>query len=318
MDEFTRLFGPEGTEIDFSRPSKKTQYPLLAPEPTDSLDEAVKKLEAIAKVVADGKSAAVFTGDLNATYGEWDAEVLAVEEMDHVQKMQYSRWKKGISLPVVDWKNNVEAIPSDQDALGRYKKRALAVAMVWGVPTASPENASWICSNLSYCKPLVFAVTRLQEKQRYLREKMTKIEEYELAERKTICHIKEVVKDAQNKQIRRIDQANAILQARENALNRKEAERNRAKNPIEHQPQAVDDPRLRPPEKYCAQAVGSEEERRADMAVIKKEPWDEAASKRPRKLSDPQEGPPINPPHGPKRQVQMGRRGGSRLGGSRA
>lgn len=318
MDEFTRLFGPEGTEIDFSRPSGKIQYPLLAPEPTDSLDEAVKKLEAIAKVVADGKSAAVFTGDLNATYGEWDAEVLAVEEMDHVQKMQYSRWKKGISLPAIDWKNNVKAIPSEQDALGRYKKRALAVAIVWGVPTASPENASWICSNLSYCKPLVFAVTRLQEKERYLREKMTKIEEYELAERKTIRHIKEVVKDAQKEQTRRIDQANTILQARENALNRKEAERKRAKDPIEHQPQVVGDPRLRPAVEHWAQVLGGGEERRADMMGVKNEPRDESASKRPRKLSDPREGPHIIPPRGPKRQVQMGRRGGSNLSSSRA
>lgn len=313
MDEFTRLFGPEGTEIDFSCPSVKSQFPLPVPQLTDTLDDAVKKLEAIAKVVADGKSAAVFTGHLNAT--QWDAEILAMETMDHVEKMQYIRWKKGISLPAIDWKNNVKEIPSGQDALCRYKVRAAAVAMVWGEPTASPENAAWICSNLPYCKPLVFAVTRLHDMERHVREKMTKIREYELAESKTISRVTDVVTHVLEERIRRVNQAKETLQAREKALNRKETERNNATDPIKHQQQEVGDPRLRPLEKHCA-TVGGEEDKRADG--VKKEPRDDSAGKRPRKLSDPQEfwGPPSNSPRGPKRlgrPVQMGRRGGSNL-----
>lgn len=324
MDEFTRLFGPEGTEIDFTRPSGnvKGQYPLPVPESTDDFDEALKKLEAIAKVVADGKSAAVCTGDLSALHGEWDAEILAMQAMDHVEKMQYSRWKKGVSLPAIDWKNNVKAIPSGHEALCRYKVRAAAVATVWGVPAASPENAAWICSNLPYCKPLVFAVTRLQGQEHQLKEKMKKSGEYELAEGKTIGRITGVVTDALNERIRRINQAKETLQARENALNRKEAERNSSKDPVKPQPQVVvSDPRLRPAtvEQRAQTAGGEEGKKRADTTVgaVKTEPWDHLANKRPRNLSDPHEGLPIVPPHGPKRPAQMGRRGGSSLTGSR-
>ena len=160
MDDFTSLFGPEGTEIDFSRSLGKA---LPIPGPNDNLDEALLKMEAIARVVAEGKSAAVYTGDLSATHKGWDAEILSIEAMDHAEKTQYSRWKKGISLPPVDWKNAVITIPSDEASISRYQQLAAAVALIWGVQTVSPQNASWIYNNLPYCKPLILAVTRLQE-----------------------------------------------------------------------------------------------------------------------------------------------------------
>lgn len=317
MDEFTRLFGPEGTEIDFSRPSGKSGYPLLVPEPTDDFDVVIKKVEAIAKVVVEGKSAAVFTGDLNATHGEWDAEVLAIEAMDHVEKMQYSRWKKGISLPAMDWNKNVKAIPADPEALSRYKIRAAAVARAWRVPAASPGNASWIFSNLPHCKPLISAVTKLQEKERYLTERTTKLGYYELAEGKTIRRVTDVVTDALNERVRRINRAKETLRARENALKRNEAARNSTKDQSKEQPKVVGDSRPRPEMENRAQTIGGEE-RRAETLGVKEEPWDNSAGKRPRNLSDTWEGPPINSPRGPKRTAQMGRRGGSfHLPGSR-
>lgn len=265
MDDFTSLFGPEGTEIDYSRPLAKVKYPLPIPGPKDSLDDALQKMEAIARVVAEGKSAAVFTGDLSATHKGWDAEILSIEAMDHAEKTQYSRWKKGLSLPAIDWKNNVITIPYDEDCISRYKHLAAAVALIWGVPTASPQNASWICSNLPYCKPLIFAVTRLQENERHLKEKMTKLEEYELAESKTIGRVTAVVTDTLNERIGRINQAKDILQARQNALHRKETEWNNAKDPIKHQPQVSSDLRLKPTVAHRVQITPNGEEKKADV-----------------------------------------------------
>ncbi|MCJ1465451.1 hypothetical protein MMC07_004069 [Pseudocyphellaria aurata] len=320
MDEFTKLFGPEGTEIDFSRPSDGNKsYLLPTPESTDNLDDAIKKLEAIAQVVADGKSAAVFTGELNETHGEWDAEILAIETMDPIQKKQYSHWKKGVSLPVIDWKNNVQAVPPGQEALSRcYKIRAAAVAMAWKVPTASPENASWICHNLPHCKPLVMALCRLQEKERYLKEKMAKVREYELAEGKIIARVSGIVTDTLNERIRQVNKAKEILQAREKALSRKEAERKSTSDPIHQQPLVLGDPRLRPLVKNCEQIAGSGVEKSSDMTGLKQEPLSPETGKRPRSASQPQEDQPAQTPRGPKRPAQMGRRGGLYLNGSRA
>lgn len=316
MDEFTKLFGPEGTEIDFSRPSdNKNSYLLPAPEATDSLEDAIKKLEAIAQVVVDGKSAAVFTGDLNDTHGQWDAEILAIEAMDPVQKMQYSRWKKGISLPVIDWKNNVQEVPPGYSRC--YQLRAAAVAVAWNVPTVSVENVSWIHHNLPHCKPLVVAVSRLHEKEHYLKAKMATIREYELAEGKTISRVSGVVTDALNERIRRINKAKEILQARENALGRKEVERKSIGDTIQQQPLVLADPRLRPLVKTCDQIAGGEE-KSSDVAGPKKEPKSPESSKRPRSLSHPREDLPLYSPRGPKRPAQMGRRAGPYLNGSRA
>ena len=75
---------------------------------------------------------------------------------------------------------------------------------------------------------------------------MIKLEEYELAEIKTIGRVTAVVVDTLNERIGRINQAKDILQARQNALHRKEAERNSAKDPIKHQLQVSSDQRLKP------------------------------------------------------------------------
>lgn len=311
MDEFTQLFGPNGNEIDFSRPTSKSPYPLPVPVPTEDLDLTIKKLEAIAQVVMEGRSAAVFTGDLNATHGEWDAEILAIEAMDHVEKMQYSRWKKGISLPAMDWNHNVKGLPTDSDALPRYKKRAAAIARVWGVKDTSLGNASWIWSNLPHCKPLIMAVGKLQDKERYLTERVTKVGCYELEEGKTIRRVIDAVTEALTERTRRIEQAQSILRSRENALKRNEARRNILKNPIRDPAQVVGDSRLRPVRENGEPSTGVGDERRVDISRVKEEPWDNSAGKRPRNPSDTWEGPPVNSPRGPKRPAQMGRRGGS-------
>ncbi|KAM4065996.1 hypothetical protein HRG_000155 [Hirsutella rhossiliensis] len=106
---------------------------------------ATAEMEALAKVVQDGKSLAAAT------------RAVDLASMTAREKDQYHVPKRGVvTLPPFDCVANRNPLPTGSGTL-TYSERAHAMDSVWKNKGATAENASWLEQNMNYMLRLVDA-----------------------------------------------------------------------------------------------------------------------------------------------------------------
>ncbi|RHZ60801.1 uncharacterized protein CDV56_105819 [Aspergillus thermomutatus] len=162
---------------------------LPVPSVDDDLETTAKKMGALAKVVSDGNSLALFTGLQLASQHLRDPESIAVSQMTPDERMQYEAWQRarkgrtrkntgvqaseetsnrGQKIPHdFDWVQNVAPVPDGAQSLKKFTQRAAAMDIIWDHQGATPENASWLTFNQPAILPLVKAVCRVRTAEKH-------------------------------------------------------------------------------------------------------------------------------------------------------
>jgi hypothetical protein len=162
---------------------------LPVPSVNDDLETTAKKMRALAQVVSDGNSLALFTGLQMASQHSRDPESIAVSQMTPDERWMYEAWQKSRKrrkrknpddqdseeaptrgrVPAVDfdWVKNVAPVPDGAQSLKKFTERAAAMDIVWDHQGATPENAAWLTFNLPAALPLVKAVSRVRNAEKH-------------------------------------------------------------------------------------------------------------------------------------------------------
>ncbi|QUP79400.1 hypothetical protein [Botryosphaeria dothidea bipartite mycovirus 1] len=240
--DFAAMFGGANENVDWQDDSGRAMPYLAVPEPTDDLETTARKLAALSQVVEQGKSLAVRTGFRKAAHQHRDPVDLAKLAMTPAERRQYEVWSAGVRMPDFDWGANRKEVPAGQGSQKRFEGRARAMGVIWGVDMATPENASWLTSNMNFALPLVIAVSKVEAARRELLGGGTELDEMELAEVQTAHKIVAVAMDNMNQVFARLRKISAdinhskdIIQAREHAIKSKMPHYKKRKDPINAQ-----------------------------------------------------------------------------------
>ena len=219
---FDDMFGGQYYGVDYVTRPDPCDNPLFLPELDDSMDDVAKKLKALADVVTEGLSVAVFTGFQKAAHPTMDAEAFAVMGMTPAEKLQYYAWKAGAMMPSINWNTSVLPVPQGSGSVKRLRLRAEAMMIIWGQEGLGPEHASWIVTNMTYLIPLIVAVAKVEGAKRDLLGGQS---EMDMAEVQTIHKAVAIASDRVNEEYlalrllsKSINASSKILQAREHAL----------------------------------------------------------------------------------------------------
>ncbi|RAL02060.1 uncharacterized protein BO80DRAFT_423974 [Aspergillus ibericus CBS 121593] len=238
---------------------------LPVPTDTDDLETTCTKLEELAKVVEQGNSLALFTGLKLATQRTRDPESVAKAQLTPDELMMYESWKamrmrqttrqsdgdgngngNGIhdddnnqngqseimQLPDFNWAENVAPVPQGAQSLKKFTRRAEAMDVVFGHEGATPENASWLTSNMIFMLPLVKAVTKVCNIGKHLENTsgdrhMRGLTDMEAAEVETVRRLVAIAGKNRTREMekihrltRSIQEAMLVLKARADALER--------------------------------------------------------------------------------------------------
>lgn len=202
------------------------------PSPTDDLETTAKKLEALADVVKQGSSLALYTGLKLSHPKPRDAESIAVSQMTAVELECYNDWKsKTTPVPSFDWGNNKSAVPTGHQSQKKFTRRAAAMDVVWGRDGATAEHASWLTTKMAFILPLVKAVSRVLTAEEHYRNdpmlKMGPMKAAEIETAKAIVYIAERNRERELQRIRgltrSISRSTSVLQSRTAGLKKSES-----------------------------------------------------------------------------------------------
>ncbi|PYI05317.1 hypothetical protein BO78DRAFT_371390 [Aspergillus sclerotiicarbonarius CBS 121057] len=226
---------------------------LPVPTETDDLEATFTKLEELAKVVKQGNSLALFTGLKLATQKARDPESVAKAQLTPHELMMYEAWKNMrtiqdtrqddggdckhdqdsrpvMNLPDFNWEENVAPVPQGAQSLKKFTRRAEAMDVVFGHQGATPENASWLTSNMISILPLIKAVTKVCNIGKHLEnsnsDRHTRdLTEMEAAEVETVRKLVAIAGKNRNREMakihrltRSIEEAMLVLRGRAEAL----------------------------------------------------------------------------------------------------
>lgn len=224
---FEEMFGPADDRVDYDDvPIKKDGF-LPIPKSTDSLEVIAEKLTALSMVVQRGASVAVYTDFIPPALDSLDAETTAIMAMTPMEKMQYDAWKAGAIMPPIDWEKNQAAPPRGKDSANRFARRAKAMNIIWKTDLATERHVAWVVDHAVFMLPIIKAVCRVEGAKRNLRVRMGP-SEMDMAEIHRIFLINAIttdrvneIKEAHLKLFEDIYNALEVLQARDDALKRK-------------------------------------------------------------------------------------------------
>ncbi|RLL95643.1 hypothetical protein CFD26_105823 [Aspergillus turcosus] len=225
---------------------------LPVPSVNDDLETTAKKMRALAKVVSDGNSLALFTGLQMASEHSRDPESIAVSQMTPDERFMYEAWQearkhrkrknpddqdseetsnRGRMVPAVDidWVKNVAPVPDGAQSLKKFTERAAAMDIVWDHQGATPENAAWLTFNLPAILPLVKAVCRVRTAEKHRQNNrdpsMRGLTDMEAAEVETVRKIVSLAERNRTRELekirkltRSITESAAVIKARIKAL----------------------------------------------------------------------------------------------------
>ncbi|EAW11629.1 uncharacterized protein ACLA_093280 [Aspergillus clavatus NRRL 1] len=221
---------------------------IPVPSVVDDLETTAKKMEALAKVVGDGNSLALWTGLKLASAHPRDPESIAKSQMTPPEIELYEAWQRaksrraenklnsevsqkapeteemGCPAPF-DWQKNVHPVPQGAQSLKKFTQRAQAMDIIWEHQGAMPEHASWLTFKCPEALPLVKAVCRVQNAEEHYRNNqdphtrgLTDMEAAEVETVRKIVSIAERNKTRELEKIRKltrsINEAAAVLKAR--------------------------------------------------------------------------------------------------------
>lgn len=227
-----RALQDQQTMSSIDSPTTPVPGTTPVPNPTDDLETTASKLEALADVVKQGSSLALYTGLKLSSPKPRDAEAIAVSQMPPIELESYSNWKsKTTSVPSFDWENNKSSVPTGAQSQKKFSRRAAAMDVVWGYKGATPEHASWLTSNMVAILPLVKAVGRVLIAQEHYRDdpmmKLGPMEAAEIETAKAIVYIAERNKERELQRIRKltksISRSTTVLQTRMAGLEKSES-----------------------------------------------------------------------------------------------
>ncbi|KAF7121958.1 hypothetical protein CNMCM5793_009512 [Aspergillus hiratsukae] len=225
---------------------------LPVPSVNDDLETTAKKMRALAKVVSDGNSLALFTGLQMASEHSRDPESIAVSQMTPDERYLYEAWQKSRKhrkrknpddqdseessnragkVPAVDfdWVKNVAPVPDGAQSLKKFTQRAAAMDIVWEHQGATPENAAWLTFNLPAALPLVKAVCRVRNAEKHRQNNrdssMRGLTDMEATEVETVRKIVSLAERNRTRELekirkltRSITESAAVIKARIKAL----------------------------------------------------------------------------------------------------
>jgi hypothetical protein len=240
---------PEGTNLQHLGENLKI---LPVPSVNDDLETTAKKMKALAKVVSDGNSLALFTGLQVASQHLTDPKSIAVSQMTIDERVQYEAWQRarknrtrknpsdqeseetpncGGKVPAVDfdWVENVAPVPDGAQSLKKFSERAAAMDIIWDHHGATPENAAWLTFNLPAILPLVKAVCRVRTAERHHQNNrdpsMRGLTDVEAAEVETVRKIVSLAERNRTRELekirkltRSITESAAVIKARVKSL----------------------------------------------------------------------------------------------------
>ncbi|OJJ33785.1 hypothetical protein ASPWEDRAFT_41654 [Aspergillus wentii DTO 134E9] len=228
----------EANETELGKPTTDmTDSPksaiLPVPELSDDLETTARKMTSLAKVIQDGTHLTIWTGWKLASNQPRDPKSIAKSEMSIPELEAYELWNegKGVTPPTMDWNANVAAVPDGKNSLKRLTQRAAAMDVVWGrrQGTTLPEHAAWLTFNMGSALPLVKAVTRMLNAERYYgNEPRARMTDLEAAELDTLCKIRDTAERNRSRELARIRKlmreivhAQGVIGTRIRALERK-------------------------------------------------------------------------------------------------
>jgi hypothetical protein len=225
---------------------------LPVPSVNDDLETTAKKMKALAKVVSDGNSLALFTGLQMASQHLNDPESIAVSQMTIDERVQYEAWQKARkngtmknsgdqdseeasnrdgNVPAVgfDWVKNVDPVPDGAQSLKKFTERAAAMDIIWDHQGATPENAAWLTFNQPAILPLVKAVCRVRTAEKHRKNNrdpsMRGLTDMEAAEVETVRKIVSLAERNRTRELekirkltRSITESAAVVKARVKVL----------------------------------------------------------------------------------------------------
>lgn len=225
---------------------------LPVPSVNDDLETTAKKMKALARVVSDGNSLALFTGLQVASQHLSDPESIAVSQMTPDERVQYEAWQRsrkngpmknpgdqdseetssrGEKVPGVgfDWVKNVAPVPNGAQSLKKFTERAAAMDIIWDHQGATLENAAWLTFNQPAILPLIKAVCRVRTAERHRKNNrepsLRGLTDMEAAEVETVRKIVSLAERNRTRELekirkltRSITESVAVIKARVKAL----------------------------------------------------------------------------------------------------
>lgn len=225
---YEKSSGKMAAGVDYSRPIEMTY--LACPNPSDSLATVEAKMKAIDRVVAEGKSVAVYMGYLDGhtmdTAEEVEAAVVA-HELTSDQRLLYTSWKNGSAFHSFDFERSVIDVTHDATASVRYARLVQAMNIVWDTDKATPGNAAYVSLYKQHLFPLLLAVKKIEAAKNESRwgfprdpSAMDKVEA------ETIWKVNDIASKVMNEELQRVRasarhvvESKSILMARKRALN---------------------------------------------------------------------------------------------------
>ncbi|RJE22675.1 hypothetical protein PHISCL_04978 [Aspergillus sclerotialis] len=179
------------------------------PSTADDLETTAQKLEALANVVKEGNSLALYTGLKLSSPKPRDAESIALSQMTPSELESYTDWKtRTTPVPPFDWEHNKTPIPTGAQSEKKFTRRAEAMDVVWGYKGATPEHASWLTFNMPGTLPLVKAVSRVLTAQlHYQNDPLVHLGPMEVAEIETAKSIVRIAQGNRERELQRIRKA---------------------------------------------------------------------------------------------------------------
>ena len=150
-------------------PMKSDAVILEIPRNQDTLIILYSKLTVIADVITAGKSIAVATGFSAAANQDHCAVEKALRQMGPWEHEMWTWFQTGsCTLPVMDWKSNIDLNPLSLKPLKIARRRAEALNRLYKTDQAQPCHSVWFTKNHLSHLPLVKAMARVIGSEREL------------------------------------------------------------------------------------------------------------------------------------------------------
>nr|WMI40031.1 MAG: hypothetical protein [Rhizoctonia cerealis orthocurvulavirus] len=231
--------GVQTKEVDFEQRPNRPEEVLPVPEEGDSLETLYRKADALAKIVEDGRSLAIYTGFKQTSLGSVDPVEAARRSFTAAEERLWDAWCEGSALPQPDW-NQAPSNPRESDGKReQLAKWAHALNIIYKRTDLEGRHVTQFKKELEPLIPLVTAMMGVISAKRGLLSGTTKLTEMEMAEYQTARKIASTVSDETNKIMRaikeatnRLHQRNQVLQERVRQLGNKLGVNDRGDGPV--------------------------------------------------------------------------------------
>ncbi|KAH6716367.1 hypothetical protein BKA61DRAFT_342254 [Leptodontidium sp. MPI-SDFR-AT-0119] len=157
------------SSLDATRDTRQHQPVLPIPHLSDSPNELLSKLIAIADVLRAGRSIAEATAYSAAPTQDRNAEKRAVSQMRLQEQEAWTTFQDGLwHLPEFDWDNNSLPPPTSTKPLKTARRRAEALNRLCETDRAHEGHVVWITKNNMGLLHLVQAMARVIGEERNL------------------------------------------------------------------------------------------------------------------------------------------------------